>query len=70
MRDEPTPIPFSPPDIPQFLSHKDNMAYVYVTDYLLNSGFMAAFDKQQLSGYVNESVVSGILQQTIHMLCN
>ena len=51
-------MPFSPPEIPLFQQHNNKMAYVYVTDYLLNSGFMAAFKNQQLSGYVNESLVS------------
>ena len=51
-------MPFSPPEIPLFHQHNKKMAYVYVTDYLLNSGFMAAFKNQQLSGYVNESLVS------------
>ena len=51
-------MPFSPPEIPQFQQHNNKMAYVYVTDYLHNSGFVATFANRQLSAYVNNSLVS------------
>ncbi|KAK2191214.1 hypothetical protein NP493_55g02008 [Ridgeia piscesae] len=62
-------MPFSPPEIPLFHQHNKKMAYVYVTDYLLNSGFMAAFKNQQLSGYVNESLLPAQVKDFMKTTC-
>ena len=51
-------MPFSPTEIPLFKQHNKKMAYVYITDYLLSSGFMAAFVNRKLTVYVNNSLVS------------
>ncbi len=44
-REEP---PFSPPDIGEFYDLTEHMAYVYITDYMLNSGLHAAWSKNVL----------------------
>ncbi|KAK2191215.1 hypothetical protein NP493_55g02011 [Ridgeia piscesae] len=67
-------MPFSPPEIPLFKQHNKKMAYVYITDYLLSSGFMAAFVNRKLTVYVNNSLlpaqVRGFMKTTCPMsLC-
>ena len=53
-----TQMPSSPPEIPSFQHANKKMAYVYVTDYMFNSGLMAAFVNKKLTRFFNNSKVS------------
>jgi len=41
--------PFHPPSIPVHPEHQDKMLYLYITNYLINSGFYAAANDGRLS---------------------
>ncbi|KAI0230365.1 hypothetical protein LSAT2_019273 [Lamellibrachia satsuma] len=62
-------MPLLPPVIPPFQQHENKMAYVYVTDYLLNTGFMAAYNNRQLSGYVNETLLPDEVKDFMKTTC-
>ena len=49
--------PFVPPIIPQFPQHVDKMAYIYVTEFVVNSGWYAALTNDKLQLTVDENTV-------------
>jgi len=49
--------PFAPPAIPEFAGHSDKMVYLYVTDYVANSGWYAAIDGGERQLTVHENTV-------------
>ncbi len=53
-REEP---PFSPPYIGEFYDLTEHMAYIYITDYMLNSGLYAAWSKNVLSINITDDKV-------------
>ena len=56
--------PFVQSSIPAFPRHNDRMAYVYVTDYLANSGWYAALRNNKLQFSIDENSVF-----IIHISC-
>jgi len=54
---EPPEPPFSAPVIPEFAQDTERMAYVYVTEYLANSGWHAARTAGRLQFTVHENTV-------------
>ena len=53
--------PFTAPLIAEFVEHTDKMAYVYVTEYVANSGWYAALNAGRLQITVHENTVSLIV---------
>ena len=51
---DPQPPPFQPPTIPPFGKQRDRMMYLYITDYVVNAGFYAAFRTGNMSFNVTE----------------
>ena len=54
---DPQEPPFKPPKIPAFKKHKKHMMYMYVTDYVVNSGFYAGF----LSGQMRYNITKDVM---------
>lgn len=59
LADNATHPDFWPPVIPEYANHTEHMAYLYVTDFVMNSGFDAAFQADRLSYSITEDMVSG-----------
>jgi len=54
---EPPELPFLAPVIPEFADHTEKMAYLYVTEYLVNSGWYAARTAGRLQFTVHGNTV-------------
>ena len=59
--------PFIPPIIPAHPEQTERMVYLYVTDYLMNSGFAAAYDNGKLAINVTGSMVRKACRINAHM---
>jgi len=57
LRSNATEPPFRPPVIPAFRQHVDKMVYMYVTEFLVNSGWYAALNADKLHITVHENTV-------------
>ena len=49
--------PFDPPFIPAFRNDTQKMFYAYLSDYVLNAGFYAAYLGDMLSYYVTDELL-------------
>ncbi|ELU08017.1 hypothetical protein CAPTEDRAFT_219622 [Capitella teleta] len=61
---------FWPPQIPAFANDTERMVYIYVTDYVMNSGFTAAFKNGKLAIDITENMIPGEMKQFLSTSCS
>jgi hypothetical protein len=61
--------PFSPPEIPVYHEHSTRMVYVYVTSFLLNSGFYAAYHSGKMAINITRDQIPEHARQYVTMTC-